>query len=415
MQQDFLQLGVALVIGLLVGLERGWRLRDADEGARVAGIRTFALVGLAGGLAGVVSDGLGDWLVVAALLALVALLWRGFQQEAERSGDVGVTTEVAVVVTYLLGVIAVRGEPAVAAAGAVVTAGLLGSKDVLHGALRRLDELELRAVLQLALISIVVLPVLPDRGYGPWAALNPREMWLMVVLISGIGFFSHFAVRIAGPRRGLLATGLFAGLASSTALTLALARAARQTPERQRLLAAAVVIASTMMFPRVLLEVAAVNRALVPSLLAPLLTLTAVGTAAAVWLAMRARAVPDRGGGGPARPFELTTALQFAALLAVVMLAAEAARRYFGESGIYTLALLSGLTDVDAITLSLGRLARDELAAPVAVRGIVIAALANTAVKGGLVLALAGGLMGLAVAAALGAVLIAGLLWLPFL
>lgn len=416
MQDNLPALAIALAIGLLVGLERGWRQRQADEGGRVAGIRTFGLIGLAGGLAGTLGATLGDWLVAAVLVALAALLLRGFHEEAGRSGDVGVTTEVSAVVTYLLGVLATRGEPALAAAGAVVTAGLLGTKDILHGALRRLDELEMRAVLQLALISIVVLPVLPDRGYGPWQVFNPREMWLMVVLISAIGFFSHFAVRIAGPRRGLLATGLFAGLASSTALTLALSRTGREAPALRALLAAAVVIAGTMMFPRMLVEVAAVNRELLPQLLLPLASLTLAGGAGVAWLARRgAGGDTDASQATPPRPFELATALQFALILAVVLVAAEAARRYLGESGIYALALISGLTDVDAITLSLSRMARADLAPEVAARGILLAGLANTAVKAALVLALAGRAMGLAVAAGYAGVLLIGLLWLPFL
>jgi len=374
MPQDLLPVAVALAIGLLVGLERGWRQRRADEGARAAGIRSFGLIGLVGGLAGGLDGRIGDWLAAAALLALVALLVRSYREEASRTGDFGVTTEVAAVVTYLLGVLAVRGDPVLAAAGGVVTAALLGSKEMLHGWLRRIEALELNAVLQLALISLVVLPVLPNRGYGPWQVLNPYELWLMVVLISAIGFAGHFAVRIGGTRRGLLATGLFGGLASSTALTLAMSRAGRREPGLQGLLAAAVVIGSTTMFPRVLVEVAAVNRALLPSLLPVLLTLTAVGAVAALLLAWRTRDDPrPETDHAIQRPFELGTAIRFALLLAAVLLAAEWLRRRTGDAGIYALAVATGLTDVDAITLTLSRMAREELASPVAARGILLA------------------------------------------
>jgi len=413
MPQNLLAVAVAFAIGLLIGLERGWRQRGADEGARVAGIRTFGLIGLAGGLAGSPGGSLDGWLAAATLLGLVVLLARGYHQEAEHTGDLGVTTEVAAVVTYLLGVLAVRGEPGLAAAGGVVTAGLLGSKAVLHDWVRRIEALELRAVLQLGLISVVVLPVLPNRGYGPWQVLNPYELWLMVVLISAIGFVGHFAVRIGGTRRGLLATGLFGGLASSTALTLAMSRAGRQEPALQGLLAAAVVIGSTTMFPRVLVEVAAVNNALLPSLLPVLLTLTAVGATAALLLAWRTRndGRPDASH-AVQRPFELATAIRFAVLLAAVLVMAEWLRRQAGDAGIYALAVLSGLTDVDAITLSLSRMAREELAAPVAARGILLAGLANTAVKAALVMALCRGRMARDVGVGLGAVLVVGLIWL---
>ncbi|WP_435104435.1 MgtC/SapB family protein [Arhodomonas sp. AD133] len=409
MNEPFAALGLALAIGLLIGLERGWRQREQAEGSRLAGLRTFGLIGLMGGLVAILAREHGGWLLAVGLLALTAIVLYGYGQTARHRGDYGVTTEVAALVTFLLSALAASGYPAPAAAGAVVATGLLGLKDYLHGLLHRLDEMEMLGGLQLGLITLVVLPVLPNRGFGPWRVLNPHDLWLMVILISAIGFVGHFAVRLVGARRGLLMTGLFAGLASSTALTLALSRAGRGNAVLPGSLAAAVIIASTTMFPRVLVEVAVVNAGLLPRLWWPMSLLTAVGVAGALALWIYERGA-EREGEAPvfARPFELGTAVKFAAVLAVIMLLAEAARRQLGDSGVYAVAVLSGLTDVDAITLSLSNMARSELSGAVAARGIVLASVTNTAVKAGLVAGLAGAAMAWRVAAVLGPVVALG-------
>ncbi len=410
-----LGLAAALAAGLIIGLERGWRLRDAGEGARVAGIRTITLIALAGGVAGLVAAQL-DTLVIPVALGVIGLfLLVGYRHMTRVNGDAGITTAVAVLIAFLLGVIATVGEPLLATAGAVITAVILGFKPRLHAMLRQLDGPEVRAILQLALISAVILPLLPQQGYGPWEVLNPYEIWLMVVLISAIGFAGHFAVRLVGPRRGLLVTGLFAGLASSTALTLTLSRAARGQTGLQPVFAAAVVIAGTTMFPRMLLLVAAVSPALLPRLYLPiaLLTLTGlVGAGTLVWLARDSRS--DAARPPMQRPFELATALQFALLLMAVMVLAEGLRRLAGDAGVYLLALASGLTDVDAITLSLTRMTEGRLDETVAVRGIILAAVANTLVKLGLAAGIARGRMGRLVSLALGGVAASGIAWVAW-
>ena len=410
--EHWLGLGVALMVGAVIGLERGWRLRGAGEGERIAGIRTFMLIALAGGVAGLISEWLGPAIVVVALAGLLGLLMLGYRRMTRLSGDYGITTEVAATLAFLLGVLASLGALVPAMAGGVMSAVLLGFKPRLHALLRHIDGPELRAVLQLALISAVILPFLPQKGYGPWHSLNPYNLWLMVVLISAIGFVGHFAVRLAGARRGILLTGFFAGLASSTALTLTLSRAARGQRAYQPLFAAAVVMASTTMFPRVLLLVGAVHPQLLPALYAPVAMLTVVGGLATLALALNARRIDDGPRHPPLqKPFELTTALRFGVLLAVIMVAAEGLRRSAGDAGVYALALVSGLTDVDAITLSLSGMAADGLSAGVAERGIIIAAMANTAVKLGLAAAIARGRMAVLVGAGLGGVIVAGGIW----
>lgn len=406
----FKALGIALAIGLLVGVERGWHQRDRAEGGRVAGLRTFGLIGLFGGATALLSSAYGGWLLAMGLMVLGLLLLLGHWIASRGDSDIGITTEVAALVTYLLAAMAVSGYPELSAAGAVVTAGLLGTKARLHGALQRLEEYELSAGLQLALVTLVVLPVLPNRGYGPWNVFNPYELWLMVVLISAISFTGHFAVRIVGARRGLMLTGLFAGLASSTALTLAFARLGKQRKDIQGLLAAAVVVASTTMFPRILVEVSVVNPRLVSQVVVPLTLLTLAGLVggAALWYRYgRERATGEQ----PPfrRAFELRTAVQFAALLASVLFVAKGASVYLGNSGVYGVAVISGLSDVDAITLSLSGMAGHALGLEVAARGIVLASVANTVVKGTLVYVLCGGRMARAVLSVLATVAVLGL------
>jgi uncharacterized membrane protein (DUF4010 family) len=393
----FLHLGLALALGLLVGTERGWQARTAPEGSRIAGVRTFGLIGLLGGLWALLAGRLGETLIGFAFLALAALMIIAHVMDVQEDRDFGVTTTVAALVTFTLGAAAVSGYESIAAAGAVVTATVLSLKPVLHRWLQRLEPAEVFAAIKLLLISVVVLPVLPDRGLGPWGALNPYQIWWLVVLIAGISFAGYAAMKAVGPQRGILLTGLLGGMVSSTAATLNFSRLG----ERQQwhhLLAAGVLVASATMFPRILIEVAVVNQHLVASLALPLLLMT-LTTAAGVWWLWRARAGDEEAGEFPlSNPFEIVPALQFGLLLAAITVLAEAFRAWLGGPGIYLLAGISGLADVDAITLSLARMARGSLDSTVATQAIVLAASVNTFVKAGLTFAIAGRGMGLRVA-----------------
>lgn len=185
---DFLTLGIALAIGLLIGMERGWKSRGLEEGQRIAGIRTFGLIGLAGGTSALLARELGWPVVAAGLISTAGLMIVAYGLKRQEGEDMGITTNVAAVLAFLLGALAVEGDHSLAAAAAVVTALLLGFKPVLHHWLQRLQPEELYATLKLLLISVVLLPILPDRGFGPWEALNPYRIWLMVVMITGISF-----------------------------------------------------------------------------------------------------------------------------------------------------------------------------------------------------------------------------------
>ncbi|MDV7212615.1 MgtC/SapB family protein [Azotobacter beijerinckii] len=386
-----LDLAVALAVGLLIGTERGWSARDIDDSHLAAGIRTFGLTGLLGGMAALFGEqlGLAAWIVL--LLVFGLLLVAGYIGDLYRTGEQGMTSEIAMLLTFLLGSMAQTEEHQVlAAAGAVVVALLLSLKDVLHNMLRRLTANELFGALKLLFISVVLLPVLPNRGYGPWQAFNPYATWWMVVLIAAIGFAAYMATRLVGARHGLLLTALLGGMVSSTAMTLTLSRLHRDA-RLHHLLACGLLATSALMFPRVLLEVGLINPALLSGLLWPMGAATLVYVGGALLHYRGSGREPVEGGEPLLRnPCELGPALRFAALLVLILFLVEAGQRWLGDAGVYLVALLAGLSDVDAITLSLARNAQNGLAEQVAVRGIFLAALSNSLVKG-ILIAMIGG------------------------
>lgn len=380
----------ALAAGLLIGAERGWQGRNTEDTRLVAGIRTFALSSLLGAFAMLLGEhfGVAAWAVIFAGFAILVVA--SYFGELQRLGDMGLTSEVALLITFLLGSLAMAGYAGLAAAGAVAVALLLSLKQFLHGALHRLSETELSGVLKLLFISLVLLPALPNQGYGPWQAFNPYAIWWMVVLIASIGFAAYVAIRLVGMRHGLLITALLGGVVSSTAMTVTLARLAHGR-NLQVILACGLLATSALMFPRVLLEVGLVNASLLPHLLWPLTITTLVYASGALLYYRRAGTENAEQAEPPLKnPFELGPALRFAALLALILLMVEGAQYWLGDVGVYLVALLSGLADVDAITLSLARSVHGELNAQVAVQGIFLAALSNSLTKGVLI-ALIGG------------------------
>jgi uncharacterized membrane protein (DUF4010 family) len=314
--------------------------------------------------------------------------------------DVGITTVIAALLTFVLGATAVQGHEAVAAGGAVITAVILSLKSFLHGWLKKLEETEIFAALKLLLMSVVILPWLPDRGYGPWNALNPYDIWLFVVLVAAISFAGYFAMKLAGTTRGILLTGLLGGIVSSTAVTLTFARLAKRENIRP-LLCAGILLAAAVMFPRILLEVAVVNPGLLAALSLPLGVMTVVTLGTAVWF-WRHHAGESVNAEFPVRnPVELLPAFQFGLFLMLILLLGQALISWVGEAGIYALAAFSGLADVDAITLSVSRMAKDGLSNQTAVNAIVLASIVNSLTKGVLTLMIAGSETGLKVLAPL--------------
>ncbi|MDP3977799.1 MAG: MgtC/SapB family protein [Pseudomonas sp.] len=380
----------ALAVGLLIGAERGWQERNTEDGRLAAGIRTFALSGLLGGFAMLLGEHFGvvAWAVV--FVGFTALVLASYFGDLMQLGDRGLTSEVAMLITFILGSLAVAGHPPLAAAGAVAVALLLSLKRTLHGALRQLSEAELSGALKLLFISLVLLPALPNQGYGPWQVFNPYITWWMVVLIAGLGFAAYVTIRLVGTRHGLLITALLGGIVSSTAMTITLARL-NQERSLHAMLACGLLATSALMFPRVLLEIGLVNAQLLPRLLWPLGVTALVYAGGALVYFRLAGSMAEENAEPPLKnPFELGSALRFAALLVLILFLAEGARRWLGDVGVYLVALVSGLADVDPITLTLARSAKTELAPQVAVQGIFLAVLSNSLVKG-LLIALIGG------------------------
>jgi uncharacterized membrane protein (DUF4010 family) len=384
-----LRLLVALAIGLLIGLEREWRLRD-DAKSEHAGLRTFGLIGLLGGLANVLNWSAGGWLLPAALLALAVLLIADLKLGTGALPGRDITTVVAALVTARLGALATSGEAQLAVAAAVVVTVLLNLKARLHRWVDALSEAEIAGVLRLLVVSLVVLPVLPDKGYGPYDALNPRTVWLFVVLISLLSFVGYLAIKILGPRRGHLATGLFGGLVSSTATTAALARLGRREVGALYSLASGIALANAVMAVRMIAVVAAIDPELAKAAAWPL------GWAAAMALVMTLL-LWQRGRRGSAtetpeiqNPFEIGPALRFAAILAVTLVLAKFLEDRYGQSGLQVLAAVAGLVDVDAITLTVARDTVTGGSIPPALAALLIAAFANSIFKAGLLVTTGG-------------------------
>jgi uncharacterized membrane protein (DUF4010 family) len=390
-QETLLNLALALAVGLIVGIERGWQERAADEGSRIAGVRTFGLIGLMGGLCELLA-GESRALFGFAFFAFALVMAVAHFVEARADRDYGITTVVASLMTFILGALAVHGDRGVAAAGAVVVATLLNLKPVLHRWLEHIEAAEIRAALKLLLISIVVLPILPDKGYGPWNALNPYEIWWLVVLIAAISFAAYVAVKAAGPKHGILLTALLGAMVSSTGVTIQLSRLSK-TARDKSLTAAGILVASAIMFVRVLIVVAIINRDLARLIWLPCAAMALPLFGAAVLLGRRNSAVAVDSF-KLRNPVEILQAVQFAAILSGILLFSKAMQEWFGQAGLYVVAVASGLADVDAISVSVARTLGPESAWPSAARAVMFAAMTNTLTKGVLAQSIGGTALG---------------------
>jgi uncharacterized membrane protein (DUF4010 family) len=378
-----LRFAVALGLGMLIGLER--ERAKGEEGG--AGVRTFALIALAGAIAGYLEENLGlGWLALAIFVAVGALLISAYVLTSLH-GDTGITTEVSALLAFLLGLLCAHGQLQVAAWVAVAMALMLALKDWLHRLARRIDASDVEATLKFAIVTLIILPLVPDQNYGPAPldVLNPYKVWLMVVLISGLNFASYLLIKIVGAEHGIGIAGLLGGLASSTAVTLAFSQRSRQPGADASALALGILLAWTVMFFRVVVMTGLISGQLGLRLAVAMGALCAVSLGACFWL-WRRRPAQERGEVKPGQnPFELDQAIKFGLLFGIVVLVAKAAQVYLGEAGLYLAAGIAGLSDVDAITLAMADLARNEAQnLNVAARAIVIAALANTLVKSGL-------------------------------
>ena len=408
-----LSFATAVLLGALVGIEREKRKAEEGETGGIAGLRTFTLLALFGAAAGwLARETSSPWILAAGLLIVGAFVVAGYFIAVRSNPDAtGLTTEVAAVVVFLLGAMVMLGFSELAIGLGVVTAAVLAYKQPLHSFVDKLGWDDVYAGLRLLIATFIALPLLPDKPIDPWGALNPYSLWLLVILISSLSLVGYVLTRMLGPARGTALTGLTGGLVSSTAVTLSFAKEGRNNLQNAAALTCGILLAWAVMFVRVIVLVAVVNRALLIHVLVPFLVMAVVVGGFAVALYFRGGSKDGTAAKGDLNvqnPFSLTEAAKFAALFAVVLLAVKIVQEHFPPSGLYAVAALAGLTDVDAITLSMSEFAKSG-EARIAVIAIVIAALTNTIVKCGMAFVIAGPAFGKPLLIATAATLLAGL------
>lgn len=404
-------LGIALGLGLLVGLQR------ESISSQLAGVRTFPLITILGTLCALLSQLFGGWVLALGFLSLAAMVCVGkviAHQSKDTTDDIGLTTEVAMLLMFGVGAYLVAGHKAIAIAVGGGTAVLLQYKGQLHSIVQKLGEKDVKAIIQFALLSLVILPVLPDRTFGPYEVLNPRQIWLMVVLIVGINLVGYIIYKFLGVKVGVVLGGILGGLISSTATTASYSRRTANTPTQSGLAALVILIASAIVFGRLLIEIAFVSRPFWQTAAPPLIIMFAVLAflSAALWFWDKEKEseMPEQ-----ENPTELKGALFFGLIYAAVLFGVAAVKEIFGNQGLYALAAISGLTDVDAITLSTSQLVNDgRLDAHDGWRLVLIATMSNLFFKTAVVAVLGHRKLLIKVATLYGAAILAGVLLLLF-
>lgn len=383
-----LGLAAATSAGVLIGIERGWRLRGAAEGERVAGVRTFTLLGMLGGIAGILGQ-IGQVIASSAIVAAAAaVLAIGYARRSAADDKPDATSAIAAFLTLGLGLVAGSGIPSLAIAAAALVTFVLAMRAEVHRLITRLDSEDVKALARFAVIAAAVLPFLPNGDYGPHGAWNPQKLWLVVVLVTGFSFAGYVANRIFGARHGTIATALIGGAYSSTAVTQSLAQrlGSAQSGGAEP---AGIALASAVMYLRVLILVAVLaTSVLVPFavLVTPALLVT---WAAGYWLY---RTAPNsKGPAPPGNPIAIGPALGFLVFLALAAVAARWAEGRFGDQGLAILILLMGSVDVDAAIVTVGGLKADAIAPTLAATALGGTILVNMAVKVGVTLVYARG------------------------
>ena len=407
--EPFITLGISLGLGLLIGLQR-----ERTE-ARFGGIRTFPLISLFGTFCGMLGEAYGAWPVAAGIVAIFGTLaianWLTAQREESEHGQ---TTEIAALLTFAIGAYLPRGERPVAMAAAGLAVILLHLKEPMHVFVRKMGPKDIAGIMQFVVISLIILPLLPNRAYGPLQVLNPFDIWRMIVLIVGLSLTGYIIYKLVGGTASVVLGGILGGLISSTATTVSYARRAKAVPAAHALAVTVILIASAVSYLRVIIEVSLIAPSKLGALLPPL-------TIALVWASVTAAVALlfFRGAGEkmpePGNPAELKGAVIFGIIYAVITFAVAAVKQYFGSAGLYGVAIISGLTDMDAITLSLSRMVEgNQLDPHNAWRLILAASLANFVFKGIVGALLGGWRFGLRLAPFFGVTLLGGLVLILF-
>jgi len=401
---------IATLGGTAVGLERQWSGHADGPSARFGGIRTFTMLGGVSGLCGWLLT-IGQREAALVLLAGATVIIVAAYAAASRQ-DIDATTEVAALIVVAAGVLAGLGSFRLASGIIALLSLLLVEKSRLHSTVARIDDVSLRAAVRFGAMARVVLPLLPTGPYGPLGGIRPRELWALVLFFTGLSFLGYVARRVAGPGRGYLATGLIGGLVSSTNVTFTFARTSRAHPALARQLAFGAIAANAMLFPRVLIATAALNAPLVP-LLVPYFLVPALVAAGVAALGARSAPALESVTDNRTNPLQLLEALRMAALFQLVLMAVYLVNQTWGDTGVLTTAALLGLTDVDALTMSMARgMSNDTSALELAARAIAIGVAANTALKLAMALALSTGAFRSVAGGTLAVMLCASLAWL---
>ena len=378
MQRIFYLLGVALGLGLLVGLQR-----ERSAAVRLAGFRTFPIITVFGTVCALLAQEFGGWVLGAGLVAIGAVAFVGYQAKMKLGEtEPSLITEMSILLMFGVGAYLVVGPPAVAVAIAGGVVVLLYLKPQLHGLAATLGDTDFRAIIQFVLITLVILPVLPNHAYGPYDVLNPHRIWLFVVFIVSISLAGYVAYKFFGQNAGAMIGGVLGGLISSTATTVSYARRSRAVANSENIAAFVILVASTILYGRVLVILAAIVPAALRVVAPPLGAMLGVLAAICVGLWLKERHDPVRMP-EQTNPTELKPAILFGVMFSIVLLATAVGKARFGEGGLYAVAALSGLTDVDAISLSSAQMINDNrLDADTAWRLILLASLSNLLFKG---------------------------------
>jgi uncharacterized membrane protein (DUF4010 family) len=424
-ESAFVALAIALGVGLLMGFEREQSAdhEGAKSGSSLGGIRTFPVVALAGALATLLARELGAWFVAAPFAAITAFVVVSYVDDVREGRERGLTSEIAMLAAYLLGALApterifatTKQKTVVLFSVAVVASLVLSLKPALHALARKATKDDVYATLKFLLVAVVVLPLLPDRTYGPLDVLNPFKIGVLIVLIAGVGFAGYVAVRALGPGRGLGVTGLVGGLVSSTAVTLGASAHAKREPKLRASCALAIVLANTVMAVRLVVVVVAASPPLARMLAIPVAAVVAVGCAASFLFWRRAKGAAGKADKlALSNPFELMSAVKMGAVITVVLFASKAAAVHVGAGAVYATAVLAGATDVDAISVSMAQLAGTQMTMPGAATAVLLALAANTVTKAVMASVVGGWEFGRTVLAAAAATLGAALAGIAF-
>ncbi len=366
------RLATALAIGLVVGVERGWQFRDEPDGARVAGIRTYALSGLLGGVAVAIAQALESPLVFAAgLLAFTAIAGVFQLRDAAQRGTVSATAAIAAIAVFALGALAVLGETLAAGAAGVAMAGVLASREVLHNLLRKLTWIELRSALLLLAMTLIVLPLLPNRTIDPWGGVNPWQVWFFTVLIAAVSYAGYVTVRLMGPSRGLAATALIGAIVSSTAVTVAFGRRAK-AGEPWQPLAGGAALAAMVSVLRVVIIVAVANPALVVEMVVPATAAAFTFGASGALMLWRTRTI-TAGADHLGNPIDFAALLLFGVVFVVVGAASAALTGSLGAGGLTLTSAFAGVFNIDVAALTTSQLAGSAVPLADGARAVLLA------------------------------------------